>query len=178
MNAEIENMVMRANLGCPLELDRISRSFEGSEYDPDKFPCMIYRMEDVRIAVLLFASGNLVITGARDLESAGKAFKKIKDRIGKMGFSVDREAEPVVQDLVISGDLGGKLDLGKINLSRSIPSAEYDPEGYPGLIVNLEDGRMKMILLPSGKAVITGGTDLESMSRELEKMEEIVSNDQ
>ncbi|MGA1821162.1 MAG: hypothetical protein ACMUIG_01390 [Thermoplasmatota archaeon] len=177
MNAEIENIVMRANLGCTLDLDRLSRGFEGSEFDPEKFPGMIYRMEDVRIAALLFTSGNMVITGARDLESAGKTFRKLVERISDMGFPVNRDAEPVVQDLVLLGDIGRKVELSELDITDSGPTETYNPDEYPGLIISASDGRMSMILMPSGKVVITGGTDLEKMSRELDSLMESIKDD-
>jgi len=177
VNTEIENMVMRADLGCSLDLKRISGFLTGSEYDPEKFPGLIYRMEDRKMAVLIFSSGNLVLTGARDLGSANEMFQEIMDRIDGMGFPIKRGGEPVVQNLVVSGDLGRKLDLSEISSRDDLASSVYDPAEYPGLIINLKDGRTSMIVLLSGRVVITGDSDLERMTDELNELERLLSRE-
>lgn len=34
-------------------------------YEPEQFPGLVYRMNDPKVVILLFASGKLVCTGAR-----------------------------------------------------------------------------------------------------------------
>ncbi len=34
-------------------------------YEPEQFPGLIYRMEEPKVVILLFASGKLVCTGAK-----------------------------------------------------------------------------------------------------------------
>ena len=52
-------------------------------YEPEQFPGLIYRMQDPKTVLLLFASGKLVCTGAKSeamvYESVGKIYEVLKD---------------------------------------------------------------------------------------------------
>jgi transcription initiation factor TFIID TATA-box-binding protein len=47
-------------------------------YEPDQFPGAIYRMKEPKVVMLLFASGKLVITGAKREEQVHEAAEKIR----------------------------------------------------------------------------------------------------
>jgi transcription initiation factor TFIID TATA-box-binding protein len=42
-------------------------------YEPEQFPGLIYRMEEPKVVFLLFSSGKLVITGAKNEEEIYRA---------------------------------------------------------------------------------------------------------
>jgi transcription initiation factor TFIID TATA-box-binding protein len=46
-------------------------------YEPEQFPGLIYRMEDPKVVILLFASGKLVCTGAKREEDVYLAVNKL-----------------------------------------------------------------------------------------------------
>lgn len=46
-------------------------------YEPELFPGLVYRMIDPKLCVLVFVSGKLVITGAKNAESLGRAIENI-----------------------------------------------------------------------------------------------------
>ena len=50
---------------------------ENTEYEPEQFPGLIYRMEDPKVVILLFASGKLVCTGATKEEDVYDAVTKL-----------------------------------------------------------------------------------------------------
>ena len=45
-----------------------------STYEPEIFPGLIYRMVNPKIVLLIFASGKIVLTGAKTKEDIFKAF--------------------------------------------------------------------------------------------------------
>jgi transcription initiation factor TFIID TATA-box-binding protein len=47
--------------------------FEKTEYEPEQFPGLIYRIDDPNVVYLIFSSGRCVITGSKDFEEAQKA---------------------------------------------------------------------------------------------------------
>ena len=57
-----------ASLGTELDLPGIAISLEGAEYEPERFPGLIYRLKDPKTATLLFRSGKVVCTGAKSVE--------------------------------------------------------------------------------------------------------------
>lgn len=48
-----------------------------SQYEPELFPGLIYRMVDPKIVLLIFVSGKVVLTGAKRREEIYQAFENI-----------------------------------------------------------------------------------------------------
>jgi transcription initiation factor TFIID TATA-box-binding protein len=46
-------------------------------YEPEQFPGLIYRMDEPKVVILLFASGKLVCTGAKKEEEVYDAVAKL-----------------------------------------------------------------------------------------------------
>ena len=74
---QIENIVASAKLDGRLNLDKIAFSLENSEYEPEQFPGLVYRMEKPKVAFLLFGSGKIVCTGGRNVADVRKAVNKV-----------------------------------------------------------------------------------------------------
>jgi transcription initiation factor TFIID TATA-box-binding protein len=78
---QIENIVASAKLDSNLNLDTIAFKLENSEYEPEQFPGLVYRMTDPKVAFLLFGSGKIVCTGARNVEDVNDAIRKVSKRL-------------------------------------------------------------------------------------------------
>ena len=50
---------------------------KNSTYEPELFPGLVYRMIDPKIVLLIFVSGKVVITGAKNTDSLTIAINKI-----------------------------------------------------------------------------------------------------
>jgi transcription initiation factor TFIID TATA-box-binding protein len=74
---QVENIVASAKLDGKLNLDTIAFKLESSEYEPEQFPGLVYRMENPKVAFLLFGSGKIVCTGGRSIEDVNIAVKKV-----------------------------------------------------------------------------------------------------
>ena len=61
----IQNMVASINLGGKIHLEQAARTLPRSMYEPEQFPGLIHRMVDPKTVILLFSSGKLVCTGAK-----------------------------------------------------------------------------------------------------------------
>ena len=65
---QIQNMVASASVGYPIHLQQLYvHCNRQSSYDPELFPGLIYRDEQLPAVVLIFESGKMVITGAKRL---------------------------------------------------------------------------------------------------------------
>ena len=60
---QLENIVASAKLNRELNLNNIAFSLENTEYEPEQFPGLVYRMDDPRVTFLLFGSGKIICTG-------------------------------------------------------------------------------------------------------------------
>ncbi len=74
---KIVNMVASASLGGLIELEKSAYSLKRTMYEPEQFPGLIYRMDEPKVVILLFASGKLVCTGATKEEDVYEAVAKL-----------------------------------------------------------------------------------------------------
>ena len=79
----IQNIVASVALGGSIDLEKTTYSLERTMYEPEQFPGLIYRMDDPRVVILIFASGKLVCTGARKEEDVGVAVAKLQETLEK-----------------------------------------------------------------------------------------------
>ena len=62
----VQNIVSSINLGGKIHLEKAARTLPRSMYEPEQFPGVIHRMVDPKTVILLFSSGKLVCTGAKN----------------------------------------------------------------------------------------------------------------
>jgi transcription initiation factor TFIID TATA-box-binding protein len=62
---KIQNIVASASLSGLIDLEKAAYTLGRTMYEPEQFPGLIYRMEEPKVVILLFASGKLVCTGAK-----------------------------------------------------------------------------------------------------------------
>ena len=74
----IQNIVSSANLHGKIDQEAMSDILENVMYEPEQFPGAIYRMTEPKVVLLVFASGKLVITGAKREEQVHEAVEKIR----------------------------------------------------------------------------------------------------
>ena len=79
---------MSADLGRRLDLNAIAigLGLENIEYEPERFPGLVYRLDDPDAVALLFGSGKLVITGGKEPDDANGAIDQIVTRLGELGL--------------------------------------------------------------------------------------------
>lgn len=66
ITSRVRNIVATVEIGKNVPIDVLSASMPGSIYDPETFPGMIVKGAD-RASYLVFASGKIVITGAKSV---------------------------------------------------------------------------------------------------------------
>ena len=54
---------------------------ENTEYEPEQFPGLVYRLSDPKVVLLLFGSGKVVCTGAKTADQALLGVQKTKERL-------------------------------------------------------------------------------------------------
>ena len=78
---KIQNIVASADLGGMIDLEKSAYSLGRTMYEPEQFPGLIYRMDEPKVVILLFASGKLVCTGAKREEDVYEAVNKLHQRL-------------------------------------------------------------------------------------------------
>jgi transcription initiation factor TFIID TATA-box-binding protein len=79
----IQNIVAISDLGTELNLNEVAMGLglENVEYEPEQFPGLVYRIRDPKVAMLLFGSGKIVCTGARQTEDVSLAVDKLSQEL-------------------------------------------------------------------------------------------------
>ncbi|MCK5233285.1 MAG: TATA-box-binding protein, partial [Candidatus Aenigmarchaeota archaeon] len=76
---KIQNIVASAYVGTELNLNQIAFELEGTEYEPEQFPGLVYRLDYPKTVFLLFSSGKVICTGGKsekDIENSVIELKK------------------------------------------------------------------------------------------------------
>ena len=77
----IQNIVGSHDVGFQIKLEKLhmesSQKSIKCRYDPELFPGLIFRMVKPKVVLLIFASGKIVLTGAKKREEIYEAYDKI-----------------------------------------------------------------------------------------------------
>jgi len=123
----IENIVASTSLAEHLDLSRIALALDGSEYEPEQFPGLIYRLQEPKTAVLIFRSGKVNCTGAKNIEDVKRTIKIIIDKLKAADIEVYDDPQIIVQNIVAVYDLESELNLTDIAMSLGLENVEYEP---------------------------------------------------
>ena len=74
---KIQNIVGSCDVKFQISLEGLSAGTKSSSYEPEIFPGLIFKMLQPKIVLLIFVSGKIVLTGAKEKEEIFEAFKKI-----------------------------------------------------------------------------------------------------
>ncbi len=118
---KIENVVASASFDQELDLEKIYRKFDNAEYNQEKFPGVVYRLTDPKTAALIFSSGKLVCTGAKNVEDVEVAVDKVIEKLGEAGVEIKEKPKTIVQNIVASADLDHPLNLNQIAIGFGPP---------------------------------------------------------
>ena len=83
----IQNIVASGNIGLDLNLNVLAMKLENTEYEPEQFPGLVYKLMDAKATFLLFSNGKIVCTGTKSEEDVHNAIdaliKKIRGVLNK-----------------------------------------------------------------------------------------------
>jgi len=83
---KIQNMVASVSLGGLIDLEKAAYTLKKTMYEPEQFPGLIYRMDEPKVVILLFASGKLVCTGAKKEQDVYGAVHKLHGILEEQGL--------------------------------------------------------------------------------------------
>lgn len=156
---KIENVVASTSLGVTFNLEQIAVSLENAQYEPEQFPGIVYRVKEPKSAALIFGSGKIICTGAKGIDKAKVAIRRVLDEIRKHGVEVPGDEVVEIQNVVATADLHAVLNLDAIAIG--LDRTEYEPEQFPGLVYRMDVPKAVLLLFGSGKIVITGVKNAE-----------------
>ena len=164
----IENVVASATVDQKIDLVNVTKKFPDTEYHPDQFPGLVFRIKTPKTATLIFRTGKMVCTGAKSEEMAKNAVKTVVQKLRKGGIKIKKDAETTIQNIVAAINLGGKIHLEQA--ARKLPRSMYEPEQFPGLIHRMLEPKTVILLFASGKLVCTGAKKEKDVYRSIHNL--------
>jgi transcription initiation factor TFIID TATA-box-binding protein len=83
----VQNIVASGSIDLNLNLNILALQLENTEYEPEQFPGLVYKLVDPPATFLLFSNGKLVCTGTKDKnqleESMRQLNKNVKEAVKK-----------------------------------------------------------------------------------------------
>ncbi len=167
---KIENIVASAKVSDHLDLPTLASKIKDAEYNKKRFPGVVLRMQEPKIAALVFGSGKVVLTGAKSIDSLNQGLEILGRQLKSLGIEIPENLTYKIQNIVTSADLGSPINLNKIAVGFNLERIEYEPEQFPGLVYRLEDPKVVVLLFGSGKLIITGGKKPEDARKAVNKI--------
>jgi transcription initiation factor TFIID TATA-box-binding protein len=84
----IQNIVSSINLGGKVSLEKAARTLPRSMYEPEQFPGLIHRMLNPKTVILVFSSGKLVCTGAKNEQDVYQSVNNLHSLLEEMGLMI------------------------------------------------------------------------------------------
>lgn len=173
---KIENVVASTKLAEEFDLTVIESEFEGAEYNKQKFPGLVYRVSDPKAAFLVFTSGKVVCTGAKNVDDVHTVIGNMAKKLNSIGIKTVEDPQITVQNIVASADLHTILNLNAIAIGLGLENIEYEPEQFPGLVYRIDEPKVVVLIFSSGKLVVTGGKSPEDCEKGVEVVRRQLDN--
>ena len=160
LDYKIENVVATVvvEITEKIDLHQIARKYPEVEYNPERFPGLVMRIEKPRATILIFSTGKMVVTGLRKAAEAPRVVEKVVKNIRKAGIKVSNP-KITIQNIVASGDLHTNIDLNMAAIVMEY--AMYEPEVFPGLIYRMQEPKTVFLIFSTGRIVCTGAKKKE-----------------
>lgn len=80
---KVQNMVASGSIGMDLNLNKLALELENTEYEPEQFPGLVYKLPNTRATFLLFSNGKIVCTGTKSEKKLHEAVDKLVANLKK-----------------------------------------------------------------------------------------------
>ena len=173
---KIENIVASGVIAESIDLVEFSNNVENCELNKKRFPGAVYRIADPKIACLIFSSGKIVLTGARNEKALTEGIAVVVKSLKSAGIEPHKDPKIAITNMVCSYNLGKIINLNKIAITLNVENIEYEPEQFPGLVYRVKDPKIVVLLFSSGKIILTGAKNMEDVKKGVDVIEKKLEN--
>jgi transcription initiation factor TFIID TATA-box-binding protein len=71
-------------IGMDLNLNKLAMRLPNTEYEPEQFPGLVYKLQGTAATFLLFSNGKIVCTGTKSEDEANQALDKLVETLKKV----------------------------------------------------------------------------------------------
>jgi transcription initiation factor TFIID TATA-box-binding protein len=80
----VQNIVASGSVGMPLNLNTLAMKLDNTEYEPEQFPGLVYKIPDIKATFLLFSNGKVVCTGTKSEKAVHEALDLLIENLKKV----------------------------------------------------------------------------------------------
>ena len=73
----VQNIVASGTIDLKLNLNFLALEMENTEYEPEQFPGLVYKLIDPTATFLLFSNGKLVCTGTKNKDQLEDSMRQL-----------------------------------------------------------------------------------------------------
>ena len=77
----VQNIVASGSIEVSLNLNLLALELENTEYEPEQFPGLVYKLDNPTATFLLFSNGKLVCTGTKNRAQLEDAMRQLNKNI-------------------------------------------------------------------------------------------------
>jgi transcription initiation factor TFIID TATA-box-binding protein len=170
---KIVNIVATVILAEPLDLNGVHKHLSGSKFPKTGSPWLQYRLQPENYYTTFYKSGKFLVTGVTSPDDIRPIADRIISILKKNAIKV-KITDIKIHNFVVVDTIGHEVQFEKIISSLQNVNIEYEPEQFPGMIIKM--GGHSFLLFSSGKIVLTGVRDIESIMPALEKFKEKIGS--
>ena len=86
----VQNIVASGSINVNLNLNYLALELENTEYEPEQFPGLVYKLAEPNATFLLFSNGKLVCTGTKNRAQLEDSMKQLNKRIKEVAKNLDK----------------------------------------------------------------------------------------
>lgn len=102
----VQNIVASGSINLDLNLNTLSLELENTEYEPEQFPGLVYKLENPTATFLLFSNGKLVCTGTKNKAQLEDSMKQLNTNVraalkrlkAQAKIAAENKEEPTVNE--------------------------------------------------------------------------------
>lgn len=79
----VQNMVASGSIGMDLNLNTLAMKLDNTEYEPEQFPGLVFKLPAAKATFLLFSNGKIVCTGTKSVSEVYFAVDMLIDVLNK-----------------------------------------------------------------------------------------------
>ena len=77
----VQNIVASGSINLNLNLNLLALKLQNTEYEPEQFPGLVYKLVEPTATFLLFSNGKLVCTGTKNREQLDDAMVQLNRNV-------------------------------------------------------------------------------------------------
>lgn len=172
------NAVGGGDLGIEVSLEELEKDLDIflTRYKPESYPALYMQFEEDSPKVSLFRTGSYHIAGASSIEEVWDARADFFEALDSLGIPVyELDDDFAIRNLICVATTELDLNLNALAIGLGLENVEYEPEQFPGLVYRSSEIIPVLLIFASGKIVMTGANNFESVSLAYEHIQNRLS---